>query len=141
MARRKRIKAHWTELCITALPPRRRACLVNDDGCRLGTIEEEPDGNWKILSQGALIGLALESEGAAKRAIEKQTGYEPDEVSEDEICALCTSFRYCYSAPYEVTDGYYSAACGMFVRETSSQAIIGRALHYEELSGKGGERV
>lgn len=141
MARRKRIKAHWTELCITALPPRRRACLGNDDGCRLGTIEEQPDGRWKILTPGVLIGLTLESEEAAKRAIERDNGYEPDEVSEDETCGLCSDFRHCYYSPDEVFDGYYSQACGLFQREPSSQAIIGRALHYEELKGKGFTRV
>lgn len=73
----------WSDVALASLPPVNRSTLVNTEtGERLGTIEENEDGAWKVITEGhVLYGSVFCCKRVAKAAMEDVSGIDRGLVS------------------------------------------------------------
>lgn len=74
---------HWMNLQMKSEPPIRRCVLVDEwSGCRVSTLEERPDGWWRVLTHNRLEGHEYMNKAMAQRAIQQLYDIEDGEVEE-----------------------------------------------------------
>lgn len=74
----------WDEVQLACLPPIPQATLIRhgDTGpMYLGTVEQQKDGRWRVISHVSLKRNVYETEDEAKRAVQAFWGLSDDRIS------------------------------------------------------------